>query len=123
MKHVKNIPTVYNIGYIDALLRALLGMAMLSPALLQVPKNFSEFEAAAVLALFSIYPLISAIIRWDPLYQLLDFRSTKEAVTQEQIIEQFLDKSRQFFRSLSGTTKVQSQGIAANDEIKHRKSA
>jgi len=121
MKHVKNIPNVYNVGYIDALLRAFLGVAMLLPLLLQAPKNY--VEAAVVLALFSVYPIISALYRWDPLYQLFDIRSTKEAVTKEQVIEQFLEKSRQFFRSLSGTTKVQVQVMAANDEIKHRQSA
>jgi len=121
MTHVKNIPSVYNVGYIDAFLRALLGLAMLSPALMQVPKNYLEF--AAILALFSIYPIISAIYRWDPLYQLFDIRSTKETIAKEQIIEQFLDKSRQFFGSLSGTTNVHIQGMAANDEIENRRSA
>lgn len=120
MKH-RNLPNVNNIGYIDASLRVALGVGALSPALMQVPHNGWNF--VAISALLSIYPLLTAVYRWDPLYQLFDIRSTKESIPQENRIEEYLEVSRQYLSSLTGTSKLNSSDPAANDGGQQRLSA
>ena len=121
MQYVRNIPNVNNIGYMDATLRMLVGIALIAPALMQVPHSTWGF--VGVSALLSIYPFVTAICRWDPMYQLFDVRSTKETLRQEQIIEAYLEVSRQYVRSLAGTTNVGSGNSAANDESQSRQCA
>jgi len=121
MHKVRNIPNVNNVGYIDATIRLLVGVSALLPIFLQIPQN--AWDYATILALLSIYPLSTAICRWDPVYELSNIRSTKDAVSAERDIEALLDVSKHFVSSMLGIRKLENANVAANDEMQYRKRA
>lgn len=118
MKDIRNILNVHNVGYSDAAIRGMLGMAALYPVFMQL-----QTWGASLAALLSIYPLLTAICRWDPFYELFNFATTKVRVARERQIERFLELSRQYFRSLAGTERLDTDLPAANDHVQQRKSA
>ena len=122
MQHINKIPNVTNVGYIDSLVRLVIGIGALTPALLQLS---SVGEFSSVLALVSIYPLLTAGLRWDPFYEIVNVRSTHETLISEQVIEDFLERSRLYLMSFTGTavTRVNNDSVATNDLPSRRKSA
>jgi len=58
-----------NIGNIDAIIRALISIAMIATVLLL---NLNSAVSAAI-ALISIPTMIFAILRWDPIYSACHF--------------------------------------------------
>lgn len=124
MPKINKIPNVSNVGYIDSLFRLGIGIAALSPVMLQ--QTYSP-AINSILALISIYPILTSILRWDPFYELLDIRSTRETVKSEQSIEDFLERSRLYLRALATTSHVSHvshvPGSASNEIEKPRKTA
>lgn len=120
MQHINKIPNVTNVGYIDSLVRLAIGIGALTPALLQIS---SVGEFSSVLALVSIYPLLTAGLRWDPIYEIVNVRSTHETLISEQVIEDFLERSRLYLLSFTGVNQINNDSAATNDESSQRKSA
>lgn len=64
---IRSISSNHNVGYLDALARlAIAGAGLYSVAM--VSGQVSEWNS--ILALLSTYPLITALCRWDPIYEV-----------------------------------------------------
>ena len=76
----KTMPNPYNMGFIDRSLRFFVGGMMLgsifylSPSIMASLFGF-EIMLMKLLALLSIYPLLTAWIGWDPIYHVLSINS------------------------------------------------
>lgn len=76
----KKIPNPYNIGFLDRSLRFIIGGAMLGSVVYLSPSIVvsllgNEIMLMKVLALLSLYPLLTAWIGRDPIYHLLSINS------------------------------------------------
>lgn len=76
----QKIPNPYNIGFLDRSLRFIVGGAMLGSVIYLSPSVVVsifgyELMLLKVLALFSLYPLLTAWIGRDPIYHLLSINS------------------------------------------------
>ena len=119
MQHVRRFTGVYNVGYFDAGLRILFGVLCLTPFLLQdnIAWHLSDFAA-----LLSIYPVITALDRCDPIYEYLGISTNKSDNRSNKNIQRFLDTSRNYLFSLTGVKKVHHTTTAKNDGKDHFKS-
>lgn len=76
----QKIPNPYNIGFLDRSLRFIVGGAMLGSVIYLSPSVAVslfgyELMLLKVLALLSLYPLLTAWIGRDPIYHLLSINS------------------------------------------------
>ena len=58
---------VHNLGLIDRVVRVLLGVALIAGAITSI-LNSSVVTWQVYVALFAIYPLMTGMLGWDPLY-------------------------------------------------------
>lgn len=68
------IRTFHNIGRIDAAIRSSIALALLG---LVLSRDLSPASSFALVAL-SIPTMLLALLRWDPLYSLLGFSTSKD---------------------------------------------
>ena len=76
----KRIPNPYNVGFIDRSLRFTVGGILLGSVFYLTPavtvSIFGvEFVLMKLLALVSLYPLLTAWMGWDPIFHALSVRS------------------------------------------------
>lgn len=70
-----------NIGTIDRLLRAIIGFGLLSTVFIAAKTTGTFFGYSTenfpyyAVTLLSIYPALTAVLGWDPIYQVLRVRS------------------------------------------------
>ena len=65
---------VQNIGLIDRMFRFFGGGAMLAAGCLMLVMDLHTLTAA-VIALLAVYPLMTTIMGWDPIYQMFGART------------------------------------------------
>lgn len=82
MKRVREaIGVVENISVLDRVVRLLIGMALVAGLVVQIRLSMTQPELAKALtwetyaALASFYPLLTAMLGWDPIYALFHARS------------------------------------------------
>jgi hypothetical protein len=69
-----NISTVQNIGLIDRMIRFFGGGALLAWGSLTLVMG-GNTTTAVVVALLSVYPLMTTMMGWDPFYQMFGTRT------------------------------------------------
>lgn len=74
MKRLRQLGPVQNMGWIDRTVRTLIGLAMVVVVLMEIQKS-GNLGAYAYLPILAIYPLMTAILGWDPLYAAGDVKS------------------------------------------------
>jgi hypothetical protein len=68
------LTVVHNIGLVDRIVRALLGSAMIAGAVISMYMTQAiMWETYAIL--IAVYPLLTAILGWDPFYSMFRVRS------------------------------------------------
>ena len=77
----ENIPNPYNVGFIDRSLRFIIGGILLGSIFYLTPATTVtvfgfEFMLMKLLALVSLYPLLTAWMGWDPVFHALSVRSS-----------------------------------------------
>jgi len=112
MQYVKNVTSVYNVGHLDAGIRLTLGILLLLPVLLQdnIILHLSDLSA-----LLSIYPIVTALIKCDPIYELLGISTYSHSGEKQKHVKHFMETSRSYLSSLGGTRKVNHSNPAKND--------
>ena len=91
----KTIPNPYNIGFIDRLLRFVVGGLMLgsvfylSPTVVVGMFGF-EIMLMKLFALLSIYPLLTAWLGWDPILNAMSINSATKL--QEDTCNNIVDQ-------------------------------
>ncbi len=82
MKRVREvIGVVENISVVDRIIRVLIGLALVAGMVVQIQISMTHPELAKSLtwesyaALASFYPLLTAMLGWDPFYALFHARS------------------------------------------------
>ncbi len=76
MERIRNrLGVIYNIGLLDRVLRFIVGFALLAAGVIGMTMSpmVSGWEAVAILV--SVYPILTAILGWDPAYAALGARS------------------------------------------------
>ncbi len=68
---------IYNIGLLDRVVRFIVGFALLAAGAIAMTMSpvITGWETLAVLV--SVYPLLTAILGWDPLYAMFGARSCR----------------------------------------------
>lgn len=74
MKLTSYFGAIQNMGWLDRALRFLIGIALIVYVLMIVSNN-STLGNYIYLPIIAIYPLMTAILGWDPLYHLGHVRS------------------------------------------------
>lgn len=74
MKLVSYFGAAQNMGLVDRVLRFILGLALIVVVLMELG-NGEALGMYAYLPIIAIYPLMTAILGWDPLYHLGHVRS------------------------------------------------
>ena len=82
MKRVREaIGIVENTSVLDRIIRTLIGVALLVPMIVQLQVSMTDPEAIKELtwqsyaALISVYPLMTAMLGWDPFYAMFHART------------------------------------------------
>lgn len=78
MQLTHHMGPVQNMGWIDRVLRFALGFALIVLVLLDMDQS-APLGGYAYLPLLAIYPLITAILGWDPLYAMGHIRSCEKS--------------------------------------------
>ena len=78
MKVVRFLGAVQNMGWADRVLRFVIGLALIVYALVMMETR-DEIGGYAYVFYFSIYPMLTAILGWDPLYRLFQARSCNDS--------------------------------------------
>ena len=76
MERIRNrLGVVYNIGLFDRVARFIVGFALLVAGSIGMSMSpaITTWEATAILV--SVYPVLTAILGWDPLYALFGART------------------------------------------------
>lgn len=76
MERIRNrLGVVYNIGLFDRAIRFIGGFALLAAGAvgMSITPTITTWEALAVLV--AVYPIMTSILGWDPLYALFGARS------------------------------------------------
>jgi hypothetical protein len=103
MKHVarkrkqKTIPNPYNIGFIDRSIRFLIGGVMLGSVFYLTPAAVVSILGYDVmlmklLSFLSLYPLLTAWLGWDPIYEAMSFDSATQL--KEDISADIVDQMK-----------------------------
>lgn len=74
MKLSGYLTAVQNMGWLDRVLRCALGLGLIA-AVLVLAQSSEEIGGYSYLLIISIYPLMTAILGWDPLYHAGRVRS------------------------------------------------
>lgn len=76
MKAIRaRLDVIQNLGWLDRVVRAMAGAALLAFAVTAISANEENLAWALYAVLFSVYPLLTAIVGWDPIYESLTVRS------------------------------------------------
>jgi len=112
MQKEKPVTSVFNVGYVDTVIRYVIGVLLLTPVLLQdnILWHLTDFSA-----LLSIYPIVTALIRCDPIYELFGLSTNSHSGLNTGTINQFLETSRIYLFSLPGLGKVHQHHNSEND--------
>jgi len=116
----KQTVPVYNLGIVDASIRLAIGILLLLPILL---KEDSIYHLTDFSALLSIYPILTALIRCDPIYEQFHISTNTNLTIDPAIISQFLETSRIYFRSFPSVVSISQNTTAKNDDGDSHKSA
>ena len=78
MKTLLNkLGVVQNTGLLDRVLRVIIGAIMLIGVIVYIQRTGVVVDWEAYVALLSIYPLLSGILGWDPLYAMVRYRTCR----------------------------------------------
>ncbi len=66
---------IQNLGWLDRVVRTVAGVSVLAFALNALSMNADNVTWAFYLVLLSVYPLLTGMIGWDPIYQSVTVRS------------------------------------------------
>ena len=91
------IPNPYNIGSIDRSIRFIIGGVLMGSIFYLTPTAVwsvagTELMLMKFLPLISIYPLITAWLGWDPIYEL--FNTTSETRFKSDVCNGLLQQAR-----------------------------
>ncbi len=76
MKQIsEKLGVIQNLGWLDRILRAIAGAVLMVFALDALSMNADNATWAYYVVLVSIYPLFTAMIGWDPLYEAMTVKS------------------------------------------------
>ena len=76
METLAKIGVIQNLGLADRVLRLIIGISLLGGAIAHMQMNGNVVSAWHALAgLVSVYPFLTGIVGWDPLYSLLRVRT------------------------------------------------
>lgn len=76
MRRMKgNIPDIHNIGLVDRTIRFAIGGVLFSAGALSEVLTFWETVSMIV----ALYPLLTSVIGWDPVYQFAEYRSGRNS--------------------------------------------
>lgn len=74
MRYAHSFGPVQNMGWVDRSVRFAIGIVMVVIALMAI-EGGGELGALAYLPIIAIYPLLTAVLGWDPLYAVSHVRS------------------------------------------------
>ncbi len=91
------LSAVNNVGYFDTALRGLITLSLLAPVLSMPSALHSSW--LTLLALSSIYPLVTLLCRWDPIYDLIHSHRAHKARIKAQQMRDYV----QMFQALAAS--------------------
>jgi hypothetical protein len=69
------LEVIQNMGWLDRVLRAVAGAALLAFAMTAMMASNENLTWALYAVLASVYPLLTAIVGWDPIYEMMTVRT------------------------------------------------
>ena len=116
MKRIRErLGVIQNEGFWDRVLRMAAGFALLGWAAYDLGREgaaFQAWHAAAMLA--AVYPILTGMLGWCPLYQLLGVRSCREETCgtlpyefETEVLHHRLEPASETEHSLSGSRHVE----------------
>jgi len=74
MESVRFVGAIQNLGWFDRALRFVLGLFLIIAAVIDLESS-QDGGVYAYLMIFAIYPTMSAVLGWDPIYHLMQIKS------------------------------------------------
>lgn len=71
----EKLGVIQNLGWLDRVLRAVAGISILAFALNAITMNSENTSWAFYVVLVSVYPLLTGMIGWDPIYESVTVKS------------------------------------------------
>lgn len=124
MKRIRQrLGVIQNEGFYDRVLRMAAGFALLGWVAYDLTRADATFQTwHAVAALLAVYPILTGMLGWCPLYQLLGVRSCKEERCgtlpyefETEVLHHKLEPASEVDHSLAGSRHVEPQEEARPD--------
>lgn len=74
---LSKLGVIQNVGLADRVIRVIIGAFMLIGVMVYIQRTGVIVDSEAYVALLSIYPLLSGILGWDPLYAMTQVRTCR----------------------------------------------
>jgi hypothetical protein len=74
MKNFAHLGPIQNLGWLDRTIRVIIGFALVFTVLFEFQKT-GDLGGYAYLPILAIYPFLTAVLGWDPLYSASNIRS------------------------------------------------